>query len=101
MSHPPFISELENTNVFITSHHGRISGYHEDVFEHCKPEIVVISDQERSFSTQEHDQYSKHATGVNMGTILVPNIRKVLTTRNDGHLSMKNINGVTYVTKGL
>jgi len=101
LAYPAFVNELKSTNVFIASHHGRICGYHEDVFNYCKPEIVVISDQERTFSTQEHDQYSKHATGINMGTILVPNIRKVLTTRNDGHLSLKNINGVTYVKIGL
>lgn len=101
IAYPPFVEELKNTNVFIASHHGRINGYHERVFDYCAPEIVIISDQERVFSSQEHDQYSKHVTGINMGTVLVPDIRKVLSTRKDGHLSFKSVNGITYVTKGL
>jgi len=96
-----FVEQLKGVNVFIASHHGRINGYCGKVFEYCSPEIVIISDKERTYLTQEHDKYAQHATGVNFGTILAPNIRKVLTTRNDGHLTLYNSNGITYVRSGL
>jgi len=98
---PDFVAKLRRVNVFIASHHGRISGYCEEVFEYCTPEIVIISDKERTFTTQEHDKYSRHTTGVNFGTALAPSIRKVLTTRNDGHLTLHKIGETTYVKSGL
>jgi len=98
---PDFVEKLKNVNVFIASHHGRLNGYCEDVFQHCNPEIVIISDQERAFSTQEHDKYSKHTKGVNFGTVLAPSIRKVLTTRNDGHLTLSKVSGQTFIKSGL
>ena len=98
---PDFIEKLQNVNVFIASHHGRINGYCEEVFKYCIPEIVIISDQERAFSTQEHDKYSKHAIGVNFGTALAPNVRKVVTTRKDGHLTLSKVGAQTYIRSGL
>lgn len=101
LASPQFLAELQQTNVFIASHHGRINGYNKNVFNYCDPEVVKISDQERTFSTQAHDEYSRHASGINMGTILSPNIRKVLTTRNDGHITLKKNGEITYVRLGL
>jgi len=98
---PDFVEKLRNVNVFIASHHGRISGYCEEVFDYCSPEVVLISDKERTFTTQEHDKYSKHASGLNMGTVAQPDIRYVITTRSDGHITLKKIGNVTYLTKGL
>ncbi len=98
---PDFVEKLRNVNVFIASHHGRINGYCEDVFNFCAPEIVIVSDQKRSFSTQEHDKYARHVSGVNFGTVLNPNIRKVVTTRNDGHLTLSKVGNQTYIRKGL
>ncbi|MEW8442146.1 MAG: hypothetical protein AB2689_28700 [Candidatus Thiodiazotropha taylori] len=101
LADPRCLYELQQTNVFIASHHGRLNGYNENVFDYCSPEVVIISDQERLFSTQEHDRYSKHASGINMGTILNPQNRKVLTTRRDGHITLKNNGEITYVRLGL
>lgn len=101
LADPRVIEELRQTNVFIASHHGRINGYNENVFNYCNPQVVIISDQERTFSTQEHDRYSQHASGINMGTILAPNIRRVLTTRNDGHITLRKNGEITYVRLGL
>lgn len=98
---PDFVEHLRNVNVFIASHHGRINGYCEEVFNYCAPEIVIVSDQEKAFSTQDHDRYSKHCSGVNMGTFLAPKIRRVLTTRNDGSLTLQKIGATTYVRSGL
>ena len=98
---PDFLEHLRSTNVFVASHHGRINGYCKDVFGYCHPEVVLVSDKERTFSTQDHDSYSRHVRGVNMGSLLLPNIRKVLTTRNDGHITLRENMGVTYVNFGL
>lgn len=98
---PDFVERLRNVNVYIAAHHGRINGYCEKVFNYCTPEIVIISDQERGYSTQEHEKYSKHALGVNFGTLLTPNIRKVVTTRKDGHLTLSKIGATTYIRRGL
>lgn len=98
---PDFVKKLKLVNVFIASHHGRINGYCDEVFKYCQPEVVIISDQEKIFSTQDHDRYSKHTIGVNFGTIMAPKIRKVLTTRNDGHLTLQVLSDITYVKSGL
>lgn len=98
---PDFLEHLKKVNVFIASHHGRIDGYCEEVFQYCNPELVIISDQEREYSTQEHNKYSKHASGVNFGTLLTPKIRKVMTTRNDGHLTLHKLGETTFVKAGL
>lgn len=99
---PEFLSELRKTNVFIASHHGRLNGYCEDVFNYCKPEVIIISDQERTFLTQQHDLYSKHTKGIMFGkTLLTSTHRKVLTTRNDGHLTIYENSGISYLKSGL
>jgi beta-lactamase superfamily II metal-dependent hydrolase len=77
-----FREALAKVHVFVASHHGRENGYCQDVFIYCKPQIVVISDKEYMYDTQETD-YAKHATGIAMadGTT-----RRLYTTRNDGTL---------------
>ena len=78
-----FCRELENVNCFIASHHGRESGYCAEVFDYCKPRVVIFSDSEIKFATQEMAAtYSKHASGI----IFDNETRYVLTTRKDGPL---------------
>lgn len=74
---------LRRVNVFVASHHGRESGYCEDVFTYCRPEVVVFSDGPITYATQEEAQkYAQHAEGVDFEG----RRRKVLTTRQDGSL---------------
>jgi len=80
---------LAKTNIFIASHHGRENGYHPDTFLHCKPECIVISDKGILHETQRDmsSVYSGHVVGVGVfmnGDVI--NRRKVLTTRDDGHI---------------
>jgi beta-lactamase superfamily II metal-dependent hydrolase len=73
---------LSRTTIFIASHHGRNAGYCEHVFNYCQPELIILSDKNLVHQSQEHD-YAKHARGVTWpGNI----IRRVLTTRCDGHI---------------
>lgn len=79
-----FVDELAGVNVFIASHHGRESGYHEDVFKICSPHVIVFSDSEIQHTTQEMSQtYAEHASGVTFNR----ETRYVLSTRNDGSLT--------------
>ncbi len=76
-----FRQHLGRVNVFVASHHGRESGYCKEVFDYCNPEIIIISDEEIKFDTQEEVDYGIHARGINWTT---GGVRRVLTTRSDG-----------------
>lgn len=79
-----FINELAGVKVFIASHHGRESGYCEEVFDVCTPDVFVFSDSEVKHATQEVTQlYAQHANGIQFNG----ETRYVLTTRNDGSLT--------------
>lgn len=80
-----FRTDLAGVNVFIASHHGRESGYCADVFRYCTPSVVIFSDGEKQYETQEmRDVYARHVpTGVQFNG----RARTVLTTRCDGTLS--------------
>jgi len=85
---------LKRTNVFIASHHGRENGYHADIFTYCNPECIVISDKGIVHDTQKDMSalYGTHVVG--SGIYLNGSInRKVLTTRNDGHLWIQLLPG--------
>lgn len=77
---------LRKTDVFVASHHGRENGYCPDTFSHCTPECIVISDKGIIHDTQRDmaSFYSNHVSG--SGVYLNGRSRKVLTTRDDGHL---------------
>ena len=83
---------LKKTNIFFASHHGRLNGYCSDVFNYCKPECIIISDKEMVHGTQENmsQVYSKHVygNGIQFASKESSNIRKVITTRSDGHISI-------------
>ena len=73
--------------VFIASHHGRESGYCEEVFDLCKPNLVVLSDGAIQYDTQRMaGTYGKHASGEQFNTASNPEFRKVVSTRNDGNI---------------
>ena len=79
---------LRETQIFFASHHGRANGYHEDIFQYCAPECVIMSDKSIVHGTQENmaSRYGTqvHGDGVVLGETGAP--RKVITTRNDGHI---------------
>ncbi|HDY90460.1 MAG TPA: hypothetical protein ENH82_20360 [bacterium] len=93
MENYSFCECLKRVNIFIASHHGRESGYCEEVFNYCSPDIVIISDKEIVHETQKNN-YSKHASGVpwNGG----PERRYVLTTRSDGMITIEKTLGSKY-----
>ena len=80
-----FRAALAPVDVFIASHHGRESGYCKEVFDYATGvEVFVFSDSSISYATQEMATvYGNHASGV----MFNDQLRKVLTTRNDGPLT--------------
>jgi len=79
-----FRQNLSRVNIFLASHHGRESGYLEEVFGFCSPDIVIISDETKKYNTQDVD-YASHATGIRWNQT---EVRKVLTTRKDGKITI-------------
>lgn len=85
LQRPEFRAELAGTNVLMASHHGRDSGFCEDIFEYFTPDCVVISDKPIVHATQEMvPDYRKviREGGVKVRTTMKD--RHVLTTRRDG-----------------
>jgi beta-lactamase superfamily II metal-dependent hydrolase len=87
-----FREHLGRVNLYIASHHGRESGYCEDVFDYCHPDIVIISDESKKFETQKVD-YKQHASGISWQD---GSTRYVLTTRNDGMITISNPTRYSY-----
>lgn len=93
---------LGRTNVFIASHHGRNNGYYPAVFLYCRPECIIISDKGIMHDTQKDMSavYGNHVVGGGVifnGNFL--NKRKVLTTRDSGHLWIQLLTGGERVYK--
>jgi len=82
-----FIDALTGVDVLVASHHGRENGYCEEVFEYCKPRVVVISDKPIEHGTQEGMTQSYRQRVINNHADGIPvkgKRRRVLTTRKDG-----------------
>jgi beta-lactamase superfamily II metal-dependent hydrolase len=88
-----FREHLARVNIFVASHHGRESGYCEEVFNYCNPDIVVISDGAIQYETQDVD-YQQHAEGVPWNGR--SESRYVLTTRCDGMITITKKVGSGY-----
>jgi beta-lactamase superfamily II metal-dependent hydrolase len=90
---PQFRERLAETTVFVASHHGRENGCCEELFDWCRPEIIVFSDGYKQYSTQEtHGWYSRRARGIPdfskpQGIFGQPQ-RRVVTTRCDGTITI-------------
>ena len=92
LQQPVFRQHLAKVNIFVASHHGRESGYANEVFQFCNPEVVIISDESKQFETQETN-YAQHARGITWNQT---ETRRVLTTRNDGMLTISPSIGAPY-----
>ena len=86
--HIPQVQELlRRVDVFVASHHGRENGYCPEVFEYCRPRLVVISDGPIQNDTQSMTStYAKHASGERLRSPSGMEWRKVVSTRRDGNI---------------
>lgn len=87
---PAFINALRKTDIFVASHHGRASGYCDDVFDYCKPYLVIVSDGPQG-DTCVADKYRTKVKGwkVHSRSKGTHQSRYVLTTRSDGSVQIE------------
>lgn len=84
---------LGQIDVLVASHHGRESGYCSEVFDHCRPRAVIMSDKAIVHETQGMTQTYRnhvikhHPNGVRVST--TNKNRRVLTTRRDGWIQFE------------
>ncbi len=97
LDNPEFVAELQTVNLFMASHHGRENGICTDVFNAagCAPELIIISDTDIRHNTQQTAKwYGQQARG----TSIDGQFRRVLTTRNDGKVTVVSNGYNTAVT---
>ena len=84
LEQPRFVNAIQNTNVFVASHHGRESGYHTDLFKQFKPKLCIVSDT-NDIPTSVTDKYTYQAEGWNVFNRETGayETRKTVTTRSD------------------
>ncbi|WP_186511159.1 ComEC/Rec2 family competence protein [Caenimonas sedimenti] len=96
---PDLCGLLKRASVYVASHHGRVSGICERIFDEvgCSPHLVVISDKGYLYDTQETVPYYRTKAG---GWTFRNTDRWVLTTRSDGMIEFevgRNPNGRWYL----
>jgi len=89
LADPAFRLELMTTNVLVASHHGRQSGFCEDVFNYCTPDAVVISDKPIVHDTQRTPDYRQVVRDEGVIVRTTGKRRHVLTTRRDGSITFR------------
>ena len=101
LKRPDFQWDLASVNVLVASHHGRANGQCEEVFKIRRPDVVVFSDNQRQYNSQDTDAwYRARATGiVDLDSYGHSGKRYVLTTRHDGSMQIDaEFNGRFHVT---
>jgi beta-lactamase superfamily II metal-dependent hydrolase len=85
---PEFRADLVGTTVFVASHHGRESGCCTELFELIKPQLVIISDDEHQYDSQDTNAwYRSRCTGAIFANNPLER-RYVATTRKDGSMML-------------
>jgi len=79
-----FVKAISGTHLLLAPHHGRLSAFSPELFEHISPYLVVISDGEYTDKSAS-SQYSGKALGWSVHRRNGEDaVRKCVTTRNDG-----------------
>lgn len=81
-----FRNAIAGTDVILAPHHGRDSGFCNDLFSYFTPKLVVISDG-RYCDSSATDRYGRIASGWTVHRRNGDDVeRKCVTTRNDGDI---------------
>lgn len=106
LKQPDFLSMVQDTHVFMASHHGRQSGYCPELFaalNKTAPRLCIISDG-RVLDTDATQRYSYHAEGWTVGSRSTANLKEdryCVTTRSDGTIHIEvgtNQSGGAYLS---
>jgi beta-lactamase superfamily II metal-dependent hydrolase len=80
-----FRDRLRRVNIFVASNHGREDGYCPEVFDYCRPELIIISNESHQrISPLMLDRYKSHSKGSSFGVCE----KKLLTTYDDGTITI-------------
>lgn len=84
-----FVKFLNDTTILIASHHGNKSGFCSQIFKQFSPKLTIISaGKYRDYDgTSEYDHETTGMTVHHRSNGDEP--RKVISTRNDGHIELK------------
>lgn len=90
LTNSEFRAMLASTTILVASHHGRESGFCDEVFQHLQPRAVVISDKPIEHETQLMVPDYRNVI-VGDGIIVSGHRRRrhVLTTRKDGWIQFE------------
>lgn len=86
MQNDSFKDAVKDAWILVAPHHGRESGFHSEFVKHVKPLVTIISDTAKSDSSAS-DKYTTHSSGYYINDS--SDIRKCLTTRNDGNITVE------------
>ena len=85
---PQFRADLLGTTVFVASHHGRESGCCTELFDLFRPQLVIISDDEHQYDSQDTNAwYRSRCDGAVFANKPLER-RYVATTRKDGSMRL-------------
>jgi len=83
-----FTDKLRETTVLIASHHGNDSGYCGELFDHFTPKITIFS-AGKYVDDNALAKYESQTSGIKVRNKHgEEKLRRVLTTRKDGHIDM-------------
>lgn len=87
-----FKEAIKDADIYLASHHGRESGYHEEIMNILNPKLVIISDSKKHNTTSEN--YTKKARGLDVfyfdeNDEVQSQNRKTLSTHNDGRVHIR------------
>ncbi|WP_424356691.1 ComEC/Rec2 family competence protein [Methanocella sp. MCL-LM] len=89
MEDKEFMDAVKNADILLAPHHGRDSGFYNELMKHINPYITVISDGEEC-DTSATDRYGAITRGWKVNSKSLGQIeRKCLTTRKDGVIVIK------------
>jgi len=82
---PAFCDCLRQVNLFVAANHGQENGYCPEVFHHCTPDLVIISNHlHRQLPDSILRQYERHARGCRTAL----GRQKVITTCDAGSITI-------------
>lgn len=80
-----FCYRLRRVNMFVAPNHGQEKSYCSEVFDYCRPELIIVSNElNQCLSQNMLDQYQKHTKGSSDGICN----KTILTTHDDGIITI-------------
>lgn len=83
-----FGDKIRNADIYLASHHGRESGYHEEIINIINPRLTIVSDS-KYHENSNIDRYRKKSRGWKVYKGDVGITRRTLSTYNDGVITIR------------